>query len=391
MSANTSSTAEAADKPILPDNESVTTKHTFRGLDHLRAFAISYVVLFHYQIFRHPHWVKGAGSFGWTGVDLFFVLSGFLIAGQLFSTIAKGKTISMKAFFIKRFFRIIPPFLVVVIIYSIFPFTREREQFAPVWRYLTFTQNFGFDLKIYGTFSHAWSLCVEEQFYLILPVCFWLFSYFKAGKKAGYLLLALFIAGFGIRLWSWYHLVAPRLASDDFWLYWNEYIYYPTYNRLDGLLAGVGIAGLFTFHPAIKERINRFSNIWLVTGLIILIAAWFLCTPSQQTFSASIFGFPVVALGYGLVVAAAVCPNCILYKFKSTVTSQLATLSYAIYLTHKMVIHVAQNLFYRFGVDKSGNLMMLICLICVLLGAIVMRFVVEKPSLRLRDRILNRV
>lgn len=375
-------------KPILPDNESLTSQHKLLGLDHLRAFAIAYVVLFHYQIFAHPDWVRNAGSFGWTGVDLFFVLSGFLIAGQLFSTIAKGKKVSMQSFFIKRFFRIIPPFLVVVAIYSIFPFTREREQFAPLWRYLTFTENFGFDLKKHGTFSHAWSLCVEEQFYLILPVCFWLFSYFKAGKKAGYFLLALFIAGFGLRLWSWYHFIEPNLGADNVWVYWNEYIYYPTYNRLDGLLVGVSIAGLFTFHPAIKEQVNKFSNVLLFAGLVVLIAAYFLCTPSQ-TFSASIFGFPLVSFGYGMVVAAAVCPCCILYKAKSFITSQLAALSYAIYLTHKMVIHVTQNLFSRAGIDKGGNLMMVICLICVLIGAIVMRYVVEKPSLKLRNRLLR--
>src|SRR6201995_5703126 len=88
--------------------------HKLLGLDHLRAFAILYVILFHYQFFGHPAWVKTIAGFGWSGVDLFFVLSGFLISGQLFGTIAKGKQISLSEFFIKRFFRIIPPFLFVV-------------------------------------------------------------------------------------------------------------------------------------------------------------------------------------------------------------------------------------------------------------------------------------
>jgi len=82
---------------------SISDKHKLLGLDHLRALAITYVLLFHYQLFGHPEWVNSIGVFGWTGVDLFFVLSGFLIAGQLFNTIKKGKTIDMREFFAKRF------------------------------------------------------------------------------------------------------------------------------------------------------------------------------------------------------------------------------------------------------------------------------------------------
>src|SRR5579871_5670315 len=98
------------------------------GLDHLRALAITLVLLFHYQIFSHPKWIEAAGKFGWTGVDLFFVLSGYLIASQLFFAIAKGNQISFPEFFLKRFFRIIPAYIVVVIFISVFlHFTKERR------------------------------------------------------------------------------------------------------------------------------------------------------------------------------------------------------------------------------------------------------------------------
>ncbi|HEX4373461.1 MAG TPA: acyltransferase, partial [Puia sp.] len=143
------------------------TRHKkFYGLDHLRALAITIVLLFHYQIFKHPGWIAKAGKFGWTGVDLFFVLSGYLIASQLFATMAKRKQISFPEFFIKRFFRIIPAYLVVVAVYFCVPAFREREALSPLWRFLTFTQNFHLDLRSSGTFSHSWSLCIEEQFYL---------------------------------------------------------------------------------------------------------------------------------------------------------------------------------------------------------------------------------
>lgn len=116
------------------------------GLDHLRAFAIIFVFLFHYgRLFPHPEWTNTISKFGWSGVDLFFVLSGYLIASQLFQKITQYKEISLKEFFIKRFFRIIPAYLVVVAVYFCFPLVRERESLTPLWKYLTFTQNIGLD------------------------------------------------------------------------------------------------------------------------------------------------------------------------------------------------------------------------------------------------------
>jgi peptidoglycan/LPS O-acetylase OafA/YrhL len=69
------------------------------GLDHLRAFAIAYVFVAHYStLFPHPKWLEGIGSFGWTGVDLFFVLSGYLIGGQLLRSIAAQQRTLISAF-----------------------------------------------------------------------------------------------------------------------------------------------------------------------------------------------------------------------------------------------------------------------------------------------------
>jgi peptidoglycan/LPS O-acetylase OafA/YrhL len=363
-------------------------KHKLLGLDHLRAFAISYVILFHYQFFGHPDWVKKIAGFGWSGVDLFFVLSGFLISGQLFNTIAKGKKISLREFFIKRFFRIIPPFLVVVILYAAFPAVHEWGHLSPIWRYLTFTLNFGLDLGKYSTFSHAWSLCVEEQFYLVLPLVFLLFNYFKAGQKAIYVIIALFIGGFMLRLWGWDHFMQPVLSSDNYGAYWNEYIYYPTYNRLDSLLVGVSIAGLYTFYPAVKAFANKYSNPLLFSGIVLLVASGFVCK-GYSTYNTTLWGFPMVALSYGLILAAVVCPSSPVYRFKSYVTEQIAAFSYSIYLSHKIVIHLVQNLFSNMGLDKNSNLMMLICIVAIIAAALIMRYVVERPALKLRNRILK--
>ena len=362
--------------------------HKLLGLDHLRTLAITLVFFYHYRIFQHPEWIEHAGSFGWTGVDLFFVLSGYLIAGQLFSRIAQGKGLAMGEFYFKRAFRILPPYLVIVALYFCLPVFREREALPPLWKFLTFTQNFGLDLLHRGTFSHAWSLCIEEQFYLLLPVIMLISLRLRAGKRASWLLLFLFALGFVIRFGSWYGRVIPFEDTDQFWVEWYKWIYYPFQSRLDGLLVGVGLAGLYQFYPAVKDRLAGKGNLLLGIGLGLVAIAYVFCA-DQQSFHASVFGFPLVALAYGTLVAAAVSPSCILYTFHAKISAQIATLSYAIYLSHKGVIHLTQRLFIHWGIAGDGNLMFCICIVTTILGALVLRYSVEKPFLRLRDRILQ--
>jgi len=122
-------------------------------------------------------------------------------------------------------------------------------------------------------------------------------------------------------------------------MYWYKYVYYPIYNRLDGLLSGIAIAGLYQFYPTVWSKISNYGNLSFILSLLVLIAAYFKCY-NQQTFVASIYGFTVISVGYGLLVIAAISPSCFLYNWNSKVISFIATLSFAIYLTHKGVIHI---------------------------------------------------
>ncbi len=356
------------------------------GLDHLRATAITFVFFFHYFIISkgEPAWLPGVAKFGWTGVDLFFVLSGFLIASQLFAQMKTGQLLSYKEFFLKRVFRIIPAYLVTVGLYFAFPVFREREALPPLWRFLTFTQNFGLNLKDFGTFSHAWSLCVEEHFYLFLPLILILLQQTNRFRRASWLLSVIFLGGFLIRYLAYTRLYAPHQTDDASWMYWYQYIYYPTYTRLDGLLAGVALACLYVFAPAAWHRIARLGNWLLIPGLLMLTAAYFLCE-DQQTFSASVFGFPVIALGFGFVVGAAISPASVLFRWYSPVTASLASLSYAIYLTHKGIIHLTRVIFADY--IQEPNLMLVICIITSLAGAYSLHVLVEKPFMRLRHTV----
>ena len=333
-----------------------------------------------------PAWLPDVAQFGWTGVDLFFVLSGFLISSQLFAQIKENKRISFKNFFLKRFFRIIPAFLVTLGLYFCLPFFREKEQLPPLWKFLSFTQNFGLDLKSFGTFSHAWSLCVEEHFYLFLPLILIIFQYTNRLKKAWYLLPALFIFGFAIRNYGFNQLYLPYLEDEKSWIYWYKYLYYPTYNRLDGLLVGVSIAALYQFFPVYWNQLFRYGNLLLLAGLCVLTGAYFLCA-EQQTYAASVFGFPLIAIGYGCMVAGAISPGSLLYRWNSSATAFIASISYALYLTHKGVVHMTHQVLSGFNFDP--NILLIISAITCIGTAYLLHISIEKPFMKLRTRLLS--
>ncbi len=358
----------------------------FNGLDHLRALAIVLVLMCHYLAFRHPDWLDAVGRFGWTGVDLFFVLSGFLISGQLFRQIREYGIIDLKAFFTKRFFRIIPPFVFTLVLYFCFPFFREREALSPLWKFLTFTQNYGLDVVNKGTFSHAWSLCIEEQFYLLLPAILILFMKTGGFSKLKYVLVALLVISVLLRIFSWNYFVEPALESDDFWKIWYMYIYYPTHTRLDSLTIGVLIGFLYEYSVAFKKIIDSRGMLFFFAGLIMLALSFWLCY-DQASREASVFGFTLVGLAYGLLVIAAISDSCFLSRTSLSWTRQLADLSFAVYLSHKGVIHIIQSVTEQ--MNLSENQLLIVCLAGCLVAGLFYRYAIERPSGWVKDQWLN--
>lgn len=364
-------------------------EQVFVGLDHLRALAISLVFFYHYTVFPHPSWMDNIFiRFGWCGVDLFFTLSGFLITNQLLASWKKTRQIPFKAFYIKRIFRIFPPYFFILFIYIFVPAFHEREMLAPLWKMFTFTQNYGQDIRRYGTFSHAWSLCVEEQFYLLLPIILmWLLSS-RLAKKAGWLILSFFLLTIILRWLSWEYFLKPNIASDDFSIHWYKLIYYPAYTRLDGLMVGVGIAAINQFRERWMITLNRYADALIIAGSILFAASLFICI-DQHGFYATIFGFSIIAIAFGCFVMSAILPDSKLYQTKSMMTKNLAALSYALYLSHKGIIHLTQKVLSELGLQNNSNWVFLICILTCICAALFMRMMIEKPFLKIRNKLLS--
>lgn len=360
------------------------------GLDHLRAAAIILVLMYHYRAFEHPLWIDRVGRFGWTGVDLFFVLSGFLISGQLFKEIDTKGSLHLKTFYIKRFFRIIPPYLFTLFLYFAIPLFREREALSPLWKFLTFTQNYGLNVIDRGTFSHAWSLCIEEQFYLILPVLLLIAAKTKRFKYLPLLIIVVIAFSIMYRLMVWNECITTlKPGSLDFWRLWYMKIYYPTHTRLDGLSVGVLIGYLMQYSSGFKKWVHQNGNMIFLGGMLLLGISFWMCD-DQASERASLFGFTIVALSYGMIVMSAVSKSSFLYRSKSYITSQLAALSYAVYLSHKGIIHMTQAALERFDIQASGHISLVFCLLACITGGILYRFLLEIPFSRIKFRILKR-
>src|SRR5436305_13147969 len=160
------------------------------GLDLLRALAIIVVVIYHAALFgfKLPGRVD---RFGWIGVDLFFVLSGYLIGGQLLAPLAREKPISLGRFFARRVLRIMPAYFVILAVYFLLPSRREYPDMSqPLWKFLLSIQN----VALHGgtAFSHAWSLAVEDQFYLCLP---FILLFANRWPRTGFLMPCLIVLG----------------------------------------------------------------------------------------------------------------------------------------------------------------------------------------------------
>lgn len=376
----------------------ISTKSRNPGLDTLRAAAIVLVFAYHYMVFvsRSPTfgWLS---EVGWVGVDLFFVLSGYLIANQLFAGMVRGERLSLPRFYARRALRTLPAFWLVLAAYLLFPLALGGRTPPPWWRFVTFTQNFG--LQPGTAFSHAWSLCIEEQFYLVLPMVLALGGWsLRAPDRArglmltrthGWGLLGVLVAvGVGARSVLW-----RRYGQDDSTAgQYMSFVYYATLCRFDEFIPGVAVAMLKNFHRPTWERLMaRGQVIGLFGGaatlvMLTLVLRCYVVEGAGYGFFMTVFGYSLLAMTFALLVLAALSPQAKALRWRIPGAAPLALWSYSIYLSHKPLAHwIAQQLQPLRVSD--GTRLAVITLACVAVGGLLYQGV-EAPFLALRDRLV---
>lgn len=356
------------------------------GLDLMRALAILWVMPFHFRFVNLPSALSAIARTGWMGVDLFFVLSGYLIGSQLLRPYLSGDQPSLSGFYLRRAFRVVPAFLAVLLLYLLVPVFREAPGLSPVWQFLTFTENFRIDYFHDQAFSHVWSLCVEEHFYLVLPLLVLALMRKPSFTKALTTIIVILVCGMLIRAYIYHFQLLPLLTNDEdaFTVRYVEKIYYPTYTRLDGLLMGVVLAVIKTFRSDWWRNMMAKGSALLALGLSCCAAAIWLFR-DRFSFSGAVTGFPLLSLGLALIVASSLSPRCVLSRIPGFTVP--AILAYSLYLTHKEIGHLDHLYLTRFLSPGSPWTNFAILFSTSFLAAGFLYCAVERPFLLLRERI----
>ncbi|CAN5484129.1 hypothetical protein BH10PLA2_BH10PLA2_17570 [soil metagenome] len=304
-------------------------------------------------------WRRG----GWVGVDLFFVLSGFLISGLLFHEFQKTGKLKISTFYIRRGFKIYPPFYTMIATTLLVLGTAISG-----WQLvaeLFFVQSY-----LPGIWNHTWSLAVEEHFYILLPL--FLLLLIRWDKTRPFRWVPWAALGLGI------FCLAGRILT---YRYGGEYSHiknlFATHLRLDALFFGVTIGYVFHFHQETFVRLKPWRFALIALGICLLSPAFVLTletTPAIYT-----VGLTAFYIGSGAILAGS-----ILCEPKSRGVVALAFLgvcSYSTYLWHVPVLHwivphTSSNYFVR----------VVAFIVLSLLAGIIAKYLIEDPALRLRKK-----
>ena len=329
----------------------------YRSMDFLRAVAIILVILAH-SVFSYgaPEHLAPL-QFGGTGVDLFFVLSGWLLGGLLFKEAEKNGRIDIKRFWIRRWMRTFPAYYAVLIL-SVGQRYLTKDNVSFPWEYFVFVQNYAYPLEF---FSISWSLSVEEQFYLfIAPLLLILTNINK--KITTVTLLTLFILPFVFRELELYSNVKE------------------THVRLDGCVMGVFLAHIYHQYRSIWLKLIRFAPYIAVVSLLIYLS--FIVGRYYPQLGINDPDKLLLAIIFGSWVMAV---NANQYWSKTIYipgSYYIATRSYSLYLLHPETLALLK----RFLIDLPFPVFFILAMCGTLLLAEILYRLIEKPIMDNREK-----
>jgi peptidoglycan/LPS O-acetylase OafA/YrhL len=352
------------------------------GLDIMRALAIIFVVLEHGLMLE-----KANTTFPWVklinGVELFFVLSGFLIGAMLIKIFEKSDSFGIKtmgSFWIRRWFRTLPNYYLVLLInIFIVYFGLIHEDFSQFnWKFFFFLQNFSAPFT--GFFWESWSLSIEEWFYLIFPILlgliFLLLKVFRVQKKYIFLsaILVLLFVPLLLRIF-----IASSFTVNEFYL--GARIHKVVIYRLDSIALGILAAFIRRWYPVFWHRSRNISFIiGIVACYIILYIHW-----PPNLFFTKVFRIFVESF----------CCFLLLPKFESIrkgpkilvrFFTHISLISYSMYLLNLAVI--SEVLYVNFpprGPHTAWALYGVYWCLVLIFSTLLYKYY-EKPMMDLRDR-----
>jgi peptidoglycan/LPS O-acetylase OafA/YrhL len=360
------------------------------ALDALRACAVLMVIFRHasgdYVDMGGQANAWGALPFvrgGWMGVDLFFVLSGYLIGKQLWRELQSTGTVRFGRFFLRRGFRIWPLYF-FILAFSVLVVHRGKAPLGWWWSDAVFLTNYARR----GIVPGSWSLCTEEQFYLITPLAVLIGASFATPmRRYRWYLMATIALLPAIRVVEWWALTGDLLFHDQSLV--SEYLYTPIHAHADGLVVGLLLAHLDLVERG-RYRQGVFGPAWVLLAGAAACAGLILV-------SGKFFNFTGISLFFGSLIWWLLGqPRRWLGWLDSQPFYILSRLSFGMYLNHQFLNAATARLMLRhvslpLGSAALHNILTTAVLVALsALAATVTFCLIEHPFLRLREVVLDR-
>jgi len=357
------------------------------GIDLLKAIAIIHVLIGHSEFILE----KTNSGFPWvkliSGVNLFFVLSGFMIGKIIIKSFINGSDFGAKEvfnFWTRRWLRTLPNYYLILIINIIVVyFGIIQEDFSRFnWKYFFFLQNF--TQPMYGFFWESWSLCIQEWFYILFPIVlttfYFILNKFKISKKHIFLCTAIIfiLTPFLLRFF-----IASKFEVDSFWL--GVRIYKVVIYRMDAIALGLLAAFTKHYYPKVWYKSR---NIACIAGLILSYAVAY-TTWLPNDFSTKVYNLSLQSLGCLLLLpkfdSIKTAP-----RLLTRVVTHISLISYSMYLINMaLVARVIMDHFPPHGPKTALFTYGVYWVIVITVSTLLYKYY-EKPMMDLRDRKIRR-
>jgi len=318
------------------------------------------------------------------GVDLFFVLSGFLVGGIWIKNIAHGEAnlATFFSFYKRRWFRTVPAYWIIIFVLAVGRIILSKGKLDFPWPYFLFLQNlFASEWDPYFFYPEAWSLSVEEWFYVLMPLSTLLLFKARISKKNALLFFAIAIILIPLMLRLNLYQQSDFTTLDDFHRHVRRIVIY----RLDAI--GWGVLGAWISHylPSLWLNCKKQYSRWLI--LFIIISILVQPSPLQIPILATLY-FTILSALLMLLLPKIETLSISNRLFKKTITT-ISVLSYSLYLLNRTPIY--QNIFFPFRKYTDNSLILAAIsyvsfyLLCGMAAYLFYRWV-EKPLTDLRER-----
>ncbi len=365
-------------------------KQRIFGLDIMRAVAILMVV------FSHALWIvpeaKGLipdilSLAGVMGVEIFFVLSGFLIGRIVYKIFVSDdfNFKEVKYFWVRRWFRTLPNYYLILIVNILLALYLGTELPNNLWLYFLFLQNFAWEMPVF--FTESWSLPIEEFAYIIGPLLLYILLLFKlkvSKSKLFGLVTFLIIIFFTIT-----KIIYNFNTNESDMIFWNVNLKAITLYRIDAIYFGVFAAYLSMVNPKIWNKVSWFS---FIIGAIIFLGLNYII-PTKQVF---IEGYPffwnVLYLPINSIAIAFCLP--LLSNIKSAPKfilipiTTISIISYSMYLLHySIVLQLLKYFIPSEGLSRFDvSIYISVYVIITVLLSYILFYAFEKPMMNIRDK-----